>query len=120
MEKNLAEKQEQLVNVFKKLSEAMPLLQDEERIRMAFTYVFTREPEEVVSRIEKNHDPRVSVLRELRLRSGLSQEKASTSIGKGKTFILRMETGKALLDNQTEKKLLELYKKQQEEKVNPQ
>ena len=122
MEKNLADKQEQLIKVFKQLTEALPRLQTEEVLRMSFTYVFARETEAAVPPVppvpkeEKKQDPRIAVLRELRLRSGMGQEKASVAIGKGRTFVLRMESGKAILDKITEKKLLELYKKQQEEK----
>ena len=122
MEKNLADKQEQLIKVFKQLTEALPRLQTEEVLRMSFTYVFARETEAAVPPVpkeEKKQDPRIAVLRELRLRSGMGQEKASVAIVKVRTFLLRMESGKAILDKITEKKLLELYKKQAEETAAP-
>lgn len=115
MEKNLESKQEQLIKTFKLLTDAMPLLQTEEAIRMSFAYVFTREPEPTITPVGTNQDPRVAVLKELRLRSGVSQEKASLGIGKAKTFVLRLETGKASIDKSTEKKLMDFYKKQEEE-----
>jgi len=120
MEKNLADKQEKVIKVFKQLTEALPKLQPEEILRMSFMYVFTRETDDTPPPAEKSIDPRAKVLRELRLRSGMGQEKASVSIGKGRTYVLRMESGKAILDKPTEKKLLDLYNKVQDEKPTPQ
>jgi predicted transcriptional regulator len=83
---------------------------------MAFAYVFSDRDVDVetVINVPNGHlPPEVVALRELRLKSGLSQEKASVAIGKAKTYVLRVETGKAILDKQTEKKLMELYKKEE-------
>jgi len=119
MEKNLIEKQEQLIKTYRLLTEAMPLLKTEDIIRMAFAYVFKgqaeQQAEEQIKPVGKTLDPRVVVLKELRQRVGISQEKASVGIGKGKTFVLRLESGKAGLDKHTESKLLNFYKKQEEE-----
>jgi len=124
MEKNLIEKQEQLIKTYKLLTEAMPLLKTEDVIRMSFAYVFKgqaeqqaeEQKEQKIKSVGRTLDARVTALRELRVRAKISQEKASTGIGKGKTFVLRLETGKAPLDKQTETKLLNFYKKTEEEK----
>jgi len=119
MEKNLVDKQEQLIKTYKLLTEAMPLLKTEDVIRMSFAYVFQgqaeQQAEDQIKPVGKTLDPRVVVLKELRLRARISQEKASVGIGKGKTFVLRLESGKAVLDKHTESKLLNFYKKQEEE-----
>ena len=46
MEKNLVDKQEQLIKTYKLLTEAMPLLKTEDVIRMSFAYVFQGQAEQ--------------------------------------------------------------------------
>lgn len=120
MEKNLLGKQEEFLKTYRGLKSAMPLLETEQLIKMTFAYVF-RETETLSDAVKKPVDEslqeRVHTLRELRLKANISQEKASKEVGKVPSFIGRLESGAIKrLDTHTEKKLLALYKKLEEEK----
>lgn len=122
MEKNLLEKQNLFLSTFKGLQQAMPALEVEQLIKMTFAYVFRDEEEETplephISPSERVLDQRVVALREYRLRVGTGQEKASKLLGKVPSYISRLEAGIIKrLDKAMEHKILNLYKKLEEEK----
>ena len=75
------------------------------------------EQEPVTKATRKDIEPRVQALKDYRLKVGISAQKASQTLGKGNTFIGRLENGFIKhLDTPTEKKILELYKQLEEAK----
>lgn len=123
MEKHLVEKQEALIAKYRELKKILLSLESEMVIRIAFAEVFSQEQvegEPKIKPVESELDQRVHNLRELRLKAGIGQEKASIAIGKVPSFIGRLESGKIVrLDKPTENKLIALYtaKKSDEHKV---
>lgn len=75
------------------------------------------EQEPVTKTTRKDIEPRVQALKDYRLKVGISAQKTSQMLGKGNTFIGRLENGFIKhLDTPTEKKILELYKQLEESK----
>jgi hypothetical protein len=119
MEKSLVEKREQLVIKYHEVRKLLKLIDHDMVLRLAFEEVFSEEQpqgEPQIRPVETVLDQRIHKLREMRLSSGIGQEKASIAIGKVPSFVGRLEAGKIKrLDKPTENKLIQLYSAKKEE-----
>jgi len=120
MEKSLVEKREQLVTKYHELRKLLLTIEDSLVLRIAFEEVFN-EPQQIqvepkIKPVETVLDQRIHKLREMRLSSGIGQEKASIAVGKVPSFVGRLEAGKIKrLDKPTENKLIQLYTSRKED-----
>lgn len=113
------QQQEQLIKKFNDLKHILINTPEEKVLRYAVEEVFNdnRDTEQSeIKPVQRHLAPHVATLREYRIKLGISQKTASKGIGKGEDFVARLEQGKIKkLDKVTEKKLLEFYKKKEEE-----
>lgn len=116
------QQQEQLIKKFNDLKHILINTPEEKVLRYAVEEVFNdnrdTEPSEIKP-VQRPLAPHVGTLRAQREKLGISQKTASKGIGKLSDWVGRLENGKIKkLDKVTEKKLLEFYKKKEEELKN--